>query len=65
MISSISASDVVNKTLNSHKNNAILSDDSQETPDVPDLIEDVSNNVTPTNFGVYFQNGVLNDKYKD
>ena len=42
-----------------------MSDDSQETPDVPDLIEDVSNNVTPTNFGVYFQNGVLNDKYKD
>ena len=65
MISSISASDVVNKTLNSHKDNTILSDDSQETPDVPDLIEDVSNNVTPTNFGVYFQNGVLNDKYKD
>ena len=65
MISSISASDVANKTLNSHKDNNILSDDSEETPDVPDLIEDVSNNVTPTNFGVYFQNGVLNDKYKD
>lgn len=65
MISSISASDVVNKTLNSHKDNTILSDESEETPDVPDLIEDVSNNVTPTNFGVYFQNGVLNDKYKD
>jgi len=65
MISSISASDVVNKTLNSHKDNTILSDESEETPDIPDLIEDVSNNVTPTNFGVYFQNGVLNDKYKD
>ena len=65
MISSISASDVANKTLNSHKDNTILSDESEETPDVPDLIEDVSNNVTPTNFGVYFQNGVLNDKYKD
>ncbi len=65
MISSISASDVANKTLNSHKDNNILSDGSEETPDVPDLIEDVSNNVTPTNFGVYFQNGVLNDKYKD
>jgi len=65
MISSISASDVVNKTLNSHKDNTILSDETEETPDIPDLIEDVSNNVTPTNFGVYFQNGVLNDKYKD
>lgn len=65
MISSISAHDLENDTddrLQSNFKDDLLLDD--EIPDIPDLVEDVSNNVTPTNIGVYFPNSELNDKYK-
>ena len=65
MISSISAHDLENDTddnLQSNFKDDLLLDD--EIPDIPDLVEDVSNNVTPTNIGAYFQNSELNDKYK-
>ena len=64
-ISSISAHDLENDTddnLQSNFKDDLLLDD--EIPDIPDLVEDVSNNVTPTNIGAYFQNSELNDKYK-
>lgn len=38
--------------------------DSNDEPDVPDLIVDDSNVVTPNNIKSYFKNGVLNSKYK-
>ena len=38
--------------------------DSNEQPDVPDLIEDENNIVTPDNIKAYFKYGVLNSKYK-
>jgi hypothetical protein len=64
-ISSISAHDLENDTddnLQSNFKDDLLLDD--EIPDIPDLVEDVSNNVTPTNIGAYFQNSELNEKYK-
>lgn len=64
IIASISASNIDDDVLNqTDLNMDVISSQDDEIPDVPDLIEDVTNNVTPTNIGVYFQNGVLNEKH--
>ena len=64
IITSISASNIDDDALNqTDLNMDVISSQDDEIPDVPDLIEDVTNNVTPTNIGVYFQNGVLNEKH--
>ena len=64
IIASISASNIDDDALNqTDLNMDVISSQDDEIPDVPDLIEDVTNNVTPTNIGVYFQNGVLNEKH--